>query len=1350
MVVGDVFAYNGTLLPSGVGAVADQAMGTSMAVSSDGTVVAVGGPGVGEMGGTWIYRWDGASWSQSLIVGAGMYGTAQGQGQSCALSSDGLTLAVGGPLSGVSASFLNVGATWIFKWSGSAWAQQAVLQGTGASGTQSQGTSCALSSDGRTLAVGGSATNSGVGATWVFRYDGTTWTQQAMLVGTGATGTQSQGYSCALSSNGLTLATGGPATNGLMGATWVFQCTSGTSWTQQAMLVGTGSIGYYNNNAYQGASCALSQDGLTLAVGAPGDGGGVWINTWNGTTWTQQALVMSSVSRSNGQGSSCALASTSNGLMLVVGGQSTDNNLNMGATWVHRWNGSAWVQQAYIMAPEMAPEWTGYTSLQGCACALSPNGTHLAVGAFVANSNMGAAWMYTLCFPGSLSTLTVCSYNQTLMPIIGSSLRALGSSTAMSSDGTVMAVGAPGLYTTNFSSTAIWGTGCVAIYRWNGMSWGAPTTVVGTGMYANGRREGCSCALSSDGNTLAFGGYLSGTAAFSTTADGFQGNVGATWVFKWNGSTWVQQAVLQGTGGSGVYQNQGYSCALSSDGRTLATCGPYTTTINGKFGATWVFRYSGTSWTQQAILVGTGDDSIGQTQGFSCALSSDGRTLAVGAISPYLQVGGTFVFHYDGTVWTQQALIVGTGLTGYQTQGNSCALSSDGRTLAVGGVGGNTQLGATWVHRYNGTAWAQQALIVGTGAPGGYQYQGSSCALSSDGNILAVGAPGVLMNYIYSGATWIHRWNGIAWTQQAFIFSNMLSTYNDSEQQGYACSLSHDGTTLVVGAPGIKNNTGGALVFNLSFPGTQAVARTVLAPRGGSQLVLQLSGSNLASPANLASLTATSSDLLLASAGGGGLTVQASTGNVGVNRLLPAFALDVSGAVNAVSLAGGGIADSLTLTSSAVVASAAACSNVYVVAAAALPASGGTVTGALVVRQLTAASTSSMSVTGGVGALGATAVYSSNRVIANLGAGSALTVSQAATFTVGATVALSVGSNVGVGKASSSVAPAVALDVSGSMAVSGLLTAASFVGSGAGLTGGWTLGANVTLPSGSNVGIGSTAPACALDVSGSARVSGQATLSANVGVGKPPTSGLALDVSGNVTVTGAGGAQTQTGVQQVTSTASPLAAAASLYGTVTFPSSYSTPPRVAITSVSSNVAATPITIGTVTKTNFTYYATDLSGSAAYAPSAWTFAWSAALSDVEIGGNVDVSGYVCSNQCVFYAIGSGSASAASGALQYATTVVNPGACYNAATFTFTAPVTGLYAMCATYPSSSSWVAFYRNGFPYGGVRHFSASDTPAFFNLLLYLTATDTVVPITGSAVAVTGGHAFFGSLVCAV
>jgi hypothetical protein len=157
-------------------------------------------------------------------------------------------------------------------------------------------------------------------------------------------------------------------------------------------------------------------------------------------------------------------------------------------------------------------------------------------------------------------------------------------------------------------------------------------------------------------------------------------------------------------------------------------------------------------------LVGTG--AVGPAeQGWSVALSADGNTAIVGGITDNRLTGAVWVFTRSGGGWTQQgSKLVGAGAVGQGGQGISVALSADGTTAIVGGPYDNSYTGAAWVYSRGGTVWTQQGnKLVGTGAVGS-AMQGSSVALSADGNTAIVGA---YADNRVTGAAWVHTRGGV-------------------------------------------------------------------------------------------------------------------------------------------------------------------------------------------------------------------------------------------------------------------------------------------------------------------------------------------------------------------------------------------------------------------------------------------------------------------------------------------------------------------------------------------------------------------------------------------------------------
>lgn len=343
----------------------------------------------------------------SKLVGAPSVGAAR-QGYSVALSDDGNTLIVGGE-----ADDTFQGAAWVFTRSGPTWSVQAKLVGTGAIGdlAAGQGTSVALSADGSTALIGGPYDDDYTGATWVFVRSGSTWSQQAKLVGTGTVNKAEQGSSVALASDGNTALIGGPTDagqsdcNGSQGAAWVFT-RSGSTWSQQGpKLVGTGVLGY----AEQGLAVALSGDGNTALIGGPFDGaasycpptnmGAAWVFARSGSTWSQQAKLVGNGPAAGSwpnqrlEGSSVALSV--NGDTALIGGPA-DNN-GMGAAWVFTRSGSSWSQQGSQLtaSDEITGTDTANGGLFGSSAALSSDGNTALIGGRGDDADMGATWLFT-------------------------------------------------------------------------------------------------------------------------------------------------------------------------------------------------------------------------------------------------------------------------------------------------------------------------------------------------------------------------------------------------------------------------------------------------------------------------------------------------------------------------------------------------------------------------------------------------------------------------------------------------------------------------------------------------------------------------------------------------------------------------------------------------------------------------------------------------------------------------------------------------------------------------------------------------------------------------------------------
>ena len=133
-----------------------------------------------------------------------------------------------------------------------------------------------------------------------------------------------------------------------------------------------------------------------------------------------------------------------------------------------------------------------------------------------------------------------------------------------------------------------------------------------------GDSSGSSVSLSSDGSTVAIGARSnSGTLPRS----------GHVRIYENQGGSWVQ--IGADIDGEAIGDNSGSSVSLSSDGSIVAIGAPYNDGNGNNSGHVRIYKNQGGSWAQfGADIDGEATDDLS----FSVSLSSDGYTIAVGAV----------------------------------------------------------------------------------------------------------------------------------------------------------------------------------------------------------------------------------------------------------------------------------------------------------------------------------------------------------------------------------------------------------------------------------------------------------------------------------------------------------------------------------------------------------------------------------------------------------------------------------------------------------------------------------------------------------------------------------------------
>lgn len=186
--------------------------------------------------------------------------------------------------------------------------------------------------------------------------------------------------------------------------------------------------------------------------------------------------------------------------------------------------------------------------------------------------------------------------------------------------------------------------------------------------------------LSSDGKTVAIGAALN-------DGNGLQSGHVRVYTFDSDLNEWNQ--IGQDIDGESVGDNFGSSVSISSDGRTVAIVARNNSGNGFKSGHVQLYRFNDTN-TNKWDQIGLDIDGEMANNGFgsSISLSSDGRTVAIGARendgngdrSGHVRLYG---FDTDTYKWNQ----IGEDIDGEAANdwsGYSVSLSDDGKTVVVG------------------------------------------------------------------------------------------------------------------------------------------------------------------------------------------------------------------------------------------------------------------------------------------------------------------------------------------------------------------------------------------------------------------------------------------------------------------------------------------------------------------------------------------------------------------------------------------------------------------------------------------------------------------------------------------
>ncbi|HEX2621529.1 MAG TPA: FG-GAP repeat protein [Phototrophicaceae bacterium] len=351
------------------------------------------------------------------------------------------------------------------------------------------------------------------------------------------------------------------------------------------------SDGEYDNHFGEGVAIS----GNTVVVGAVGKNayqGAAYVYVWDGSAWREQAkLVASDAAQNDYFGLSVAVS----GDTAVIGAY----NKASGAVYIFTRSGTSWTQQVKITNNDAV-----ISDYFGISVAIAQD--TVLVGA-INHNQQGAAYVFTRS--GNIWTQQV-----KLTPGASDQVAVFGWSTSLS--GNTAAVGAIG--------NAIDSPSSVYIFTRSGITWTQQTRLTDPDVNDG---DQFSNALSLDGDTLLTSEYYSES----------HNNRGVVYVFTRNGTTWSLQATLTA---DDAHEEDffGRSVALKGDIALIGATG------NLPPGAVYIFTRSGNSWVQQQKLVD--EDANPDNSYFGWAISIDQNRAVVGNFGATVNDNA-----YQGVAW---------------------------------------------------------------------------------------------------------------------------------------------------------------------------------------------------------------------------------------------------------------------------------------------------------------------------------------------------------------------------------------------------------------------------------------------------------------------------------------------------------------------------------------------------------------------------------------------------------------------------------------------------------------------------------------------------------------------------
>jgi FG-GAP repeat len=639
-----------------------------------------------DCGSVYVFRFDGATWSEEQRLTASDSETNDWFGHSVSVGGD--RVLVGGPKDDC-AGGANCGAAYVFQFNGTMWVEEQKLAASNSGASDRFGFSVSVS--GSTAVIGAWASNCPMGdecgSAYVFRFDGNSWTEEQTLNASDADDGDNFGVSVSVS--GVVVVVGADRNDGVVGSdsgtAYVFRF-DGVSWIEEQKLMAS------DATAGDFFGFAVAVGGDTTVIGAWGDDcatgtfcGSAYTFRFNGVGWNEDSKISSSdIADGDAIGRSVSVS----GDMALTSAAFDDclEGTDCGSAYMFACvPQSACTEEQKLTASDAADS-------DQFGRSVSVHGNAAVVG----------SWLDDHCGPGTCGSAYAFRFDgvswiqeDKLVASDAAPGDQFGVSVAL--EGDVAVVGA-------YLKACAAGNSCGSAYvfRFNGLNWVEEQILTASD----------EAALDNFGFSVSLNGV---TAVVGAPNDDCAAGVdcGSAYVFRSDGVTWVQQGKLTA---SDAAMNDDFGRSVSVSGNKILVGANLDDCATGiDCGSAYVFRFDGVNWIEEQKLAAADAASLDL---FGYSVSIDGDTVIAGAYTDDctagFKCGSAYVFGFNGSTWVEEQRLTGSA-TGDDRFGFSVALRGD--TAGIGAIGDECLLGgvcgAVYIYRFFGSYWVQQQKLVG-------------------------------------------------------------------------------------------------------------------------------------------------------------------------------------------------------------------------------------------------------------------------------------------------------------------------------------------------------------------------------------------------------------------------------------------------------------------------------------------------------------------------------------------------------------------------------------------------------------------------------------------------------------